>query len=154
VEFDPHLGVQAESVDVGAQGTTRRGLARHRTLQGEHLLPGALAEGDAIGGSRRLKRAQRTCFVTRGVRVRAGPCLRSARRGAAALAARTRRLLLDEPFECVAPVLSRRLAEVIAALKRRAVAVLVAQSDLNRSRRFVDSELMIERAANATAKAA
>ena len=67
---------------------------------------------------------------------------------ARALAAGTRLLLLDEPFEGVAPVLSRRLAEVIAGLKGSAVAVLIAQSDLNHSRRLLDAEIVIERGTN------
>ncbi len=67
---------------------------------------------------------------------------------ARALAVGTRLLLLDEPFEGVAPALSKRLAEAIAALKGTAVAVLIAQSDLNHSRRLVDAEFVIERGAN------
>jgi branched-chain amino acid transport system ATP-binding protein len=67
---------------------------------------------------------------------------------ARALAVGTRLLLLDEPFEGVAPVLSKRLGDVIAALKGSAVSVLIAQSDLNHSRRLVDSEVVIERGAN------
>ena len=67
---------------------------------------------------------------------------------ARALAVGTRLLLLDEPFEGVAPVLSRRLADVIAGLKGSATSVLIAQSDLNHSRRLVDSEVVIERGAN------
>jgi branched-chain amino acid transport system ATP-binding protein len=67
---------------------------------------------------------------------------------ARALAVGTRLLLLDEPFEGVAPVLSRRLGEVIAVLKGSATSVLIAQSDLNHSRRIVDSEVVIERGAN------
>jgi branched-chain amino acid transport system ATP-binding protein len=68
---------------------------------------------------------------------------------ARALAVGTRLLLLDEPFEGVAPVLSKRLAEVIAGLKGSAVAVLMAQSDLNHARSLVDHEVVIERGANA-----
>ncbi|MEO5697972.1 MAG: ATP-binding cassette domain-containing protein [Burkholderiaceae bacterium] len=67
---------------------------------------------------------------------------------ARALAVGTRLLLLDEPFEGVAPALSKRLAEVIAGLKGSAVSVLIAQSDLNHSRRLVDAEFVIERGAN------
>ena len=67
---------------------------------------------------------------------------------ARALAVGTRLLLLDEPFEGVAPVLSKRLSEVIAGLKGSATSVLIAQSDLNHSRRIVDSEVVIERGAN------
>ena len=67
---------------------------------------------------------------------------------ARALAVGTRLLLLDEPFEGVAPVLSKRLAEVIGNLKGSQVSVLIAQSDLNHSRRIVDSEVVIERGAS------
>jgi len=67
---------------------------------------------------------------------------------ARALAVGTRLLLLDEPFEGVAPALSRRLADVIAGLKGSAVAVLIAQSDLNHSRSLVDAEFVVERGAN------
>lgn len=67
---------------------------------------------------------------------------------ARALAVGTRLLLLDEPFEGVAPALSKRLAEVIASLKGSSVSVLIAQSDLNHSRRIVDREFVIERGAN------
>ena len=73
---------------------------------------------------------------------------------ARALAVATRLLLLDEPFEGVAPALSMRLAEVIASLKGSAVSVLIAQSDLNHSRKLVDAEFVIERGANLTPRAA
>jgi branched-chain amino acid transport system ATP-binding protein len=67
---------------------------------------------------------------------------------ARALAVGTRLLLLDEPFEGVAPALSKRLGEVIAGLKGSAVSVLIAQSDLNHSRKLVDAEFVVERGAN------
>lgn len=70
---------------------------------------------------------------------------------ARALAVGTRLLLLDEPFEGVAPALSNRLGEVIAGLKGSAVSVLIAQSDLNHSRKLVDAEFVIERGANVAA---
>ena len=72
---------------------------------------------------------------------------------ARALVVGTRLLLLDEPFEGVAPVLSKRLADVIAALKGSAVSVLIAQSGLNHARRLVDSEFVVERGANVGAAA-
>ncbi len=68
---------------------------------------------------------------------------------ARALAVGTRLLLLDEPFEGVAPALSKRLGDVIAGLKGSAVSVLIAQSDLNHARKLVDTEFVIERGANA-----
>jgi branched-chain amino acid transport system ATP-binding protein len=67
---------------------------------------------------------------------------------ARALAVGTRLLLLDEPFEGVAPALSKRLADVIAGLKGSEVSVLIAQSDLNHARKLVDAEFVIERGAN------
>jgi branched-chain amino acid transport system ATP-binding protein len=68
---------------------------------------------------------------------------------ARALAVGTRLLLLDEPFEGVAPALSRRLADVISGLKG-SIAVLISQSDLNHSRSLLDAEFVIERGANVT----
>lgn len=73
---------------------------------------------------------------------------------ARALVVGTRLLLLDEPFEGVAPALSKRLAEVIGSLRGQQLAVLIAQSDLNHSRRIVDSEFVIERGANVVRDAA
>jgi branched-chain amino acid transport system ATP-binding protein len=67
-----------------------------------------------------------------------------------ALAVGTRLLLLDEPFEGVAPALSKRLSEVIAGLKGTSVSVLIAQSDINHSRQLIDVEFVIERGANLT----
>ncbi len=58
-------------------------------------------------------------------------------------------LLLDEPFEGVAPALSARLSEVIAGLRGSDLSVVIAQSDLNHSRKLLDEEILIERGANA-----
>lgn len=67
---------------------------------------------------------------------------------ARALAVGTRLLLLDEPFEGVAPALSQRLAEVIAGLRGTNLSVLISQSDLNHSRSLIEREVVIERGAN------
>lgn len=64
---------------------------------------------------------------------------------ARALTIGTRLLLLDEPFEGVAPALSARLSEVIATLRGSELSVLIAQSDLNHSRSLLDAEIRIER---------
>ena len=64
---------------------------------------------------------------------------------ARALTIGTRLLLLDEPFEGVAPALSARLSEVIASLRGTELSVLIAQSDLNHSRSLLDAEIRIER---------
>jgi branched-chain amino acid transport system ATP-binding protein len=48
---------------------------------------------------------------------------------ARALMAGTQLLLLDEPFEGLAPALARRLGEVLASLKMQGVSVLIAESN-------------------------
>jgi len=68
-----------------------------------------------------------------------------------ALAIGTRCLLLDEPFEGIAPALSERLADVLASLKGKDLTLLMAQSDMNHSRGLVDIEFTIERGANGVA---
>jgi len=54
-------------------------------------------------------------------------------------------LLLDEPFEGVAPVLARRLAEVIAELKQKGMSILLTESDLSHSREMLDTLYVIDR---------
>lgn len=65
-----------------------------------------------------------------------------------ALGIGTRCLLLDEPFEGIAPALSERISEVLASLKGKGLTVLMSQSDLNHSRTLFDREFIIERGAN------
>ena len=48
---------------------------------------------------------------------------------ARALMAGTRMLLLDEPFEGLAPALARRLGEVLANLKSEGISILIAESN-------------------------
>ena len=64
---------------------------------------------------------------------------------ARALMCGSRVLLLDEPFEGVAPVLARRLAEVIAGLKEEGLSILLTESDLSHSRPMLDSLYIIDR---------
>jgi len=66
---------------------------------------------------------------------------------ARALMCGTRLLLLDEPFEGVAPALAQRLAEVVASLKREGMSVMVSESDLQHSERLVDRVVTIDRGA-------
>jgi branched-chain amino acid transport system ATP-binding protein len=54
-------------------------------------------------------------------------------------------LLLDEPFEGVAPALSRRLVEVLATLKAEGLSVLLSESDYTHSADLVDRLFVIER---------
>lgn len=64
---------------------------------------------------------------------------------ARALMCGTKILLLDEPFEGVAPVLARRLAEVIAGLKQEGLAILLTESDLSHSKEMLDILFIIDR---------
>lgn len=54
-------------------------------------------------------------------------------------------LLLDEPFEGVAPALSHRLVEVLVALKAEGLSVLLSESDYTHSAHLVDRLFVIER---------
>jgi branched-chain amino acid transport system ATP-binding protein len=62
-----------------------------------------------------------------------------------ALMCGTKLLLLDEPFEGVAPLLARRLADVIGGLKKEGMTILVSESDLQHSERMVDRIVTIDR---------
>ena len=69
-----------------------------------------------------------------------------------ALMCGTRLLLLDEPFEGVAPALAHRLVEVVADLKREGMSVIVSESDLQHSERMVDQIVVIDRGAITSVK--
>ena len=62
-----------------------------------------------------------------------------------ALVAGSQLLLLDEPFEGVAPALAQRLSEVIASLRDEAHSILIAQSELSHAVSLSDREFLIER---------
>ena len=64
-----------------------------------------------------------------------------------ALMCGTKLLLLDEPFEGVAPALAHRLVEVVAELKREGMSVILSESDLQHSERMVDQIIVIDRGA-------
>jgi len=64
---------------------------------------------------------------------------------ARALMCGTKLLLLDEPFEGVAPVLAHRLAEVIAGLKIQGLSVILTESDLSHSEEILDMVYTIDR---------
>jgi len=66
---------------------------------------------------------------------------------ARALMSGTRLLLLDEPFEGVAPALAQRLAEVVRGLKDAGMTVILSESDLQHSERLVDRVVSIDRGA-------
>ena len=54
-------------------------------------------------------------------------------------------LLLDEPFEGVAPALAQRLAEVISGLKSEGMAVIFSESDLQYSQSLVQKIFAMDR---------
>lgn len=66
---------------------------------------------------------------------------------ARSMMAGTRLLLLDEPFEGVAPVLARRLADVISELRRTGVTVILSESSLVHARGLLDCVFVIDRGA-------
>ncbi len=72
---------------------------------------------------------------------------------ARALAVGTRLLLLDEPFEGVAPALAQRLGEVIHALQGTSLAVLMSNSDVHHGTALFARQYVIERGANAKGSA-
>jgi branched-chain amino acid transport system ATP-binding protein len=66
---------------------------------------------------------------------------------ARALMCGTKLLLLDEPFEGVAPALAQRLVEVVSRLKDQGMSVVLTESDLQHSERLVDRVISIDRGA-------
>jgi branched-chain amino acid transport system ATP-binding protein len=116
----------------------------------ENVLLPAWAAGARDGGAR-LARIQEMIPEVRALGERRGLQLSGGQQKLVALAralvAGTKLLLLDEPFEGVAPVLARRLAEVIALLKREGLAVVLSESDLTHSRELLDVVFRIDRGA-------
>ena len=133
-----------------------RGLVPDLTVEENILVP--------VWVSKTLKAKDRLAFVYRvlpeleGMRNRRALLLSGGQQKlvalARALAVGTRLLLLDEPFEGVAPALSQRLGDVIGSLRGGSMCVLISQSDLNHSRDIVDAEFVIERGANVVGTAA
>lgn len=66
---------------------------------------------------------------------------------ARALLCGQRMLLLDEPFEGVAPALAQRLAQIIFKLKAEGMAVLIADSNEQHIREMIERSFLIERGA-------
>jgi len=54
-------------------------------------------------------------------------------------------LLLDEPFEGVAPALAHRLVEVVGNLKKEGMSMILSESDLQHSERMADQIIVIDR---------
>lgn len=62
-----------------------------------------------------------------------------------ALMAGRKMLLLDEPFEGVAPVLARRLAEVLSALRKSGLSVILSESSMTHAHGLLDRVFTIDR---------
>ncbi len=62
-----------------------------------------------------------------------------------ALMAGRKLLLLDEPFEGVAPVLARRLAEVIGELRKSGLSVILSESSMTHAHNLLDRVFTIDR---------
>ena len=108
-----------------------RGLVPELTVE-ENILRAGLGSRRCDARERLDARLRACCPSSRRCASAARCCCRAASRSwsrsARALAVGTRLLLLDEPFEGVAPALSQRLAEVIAGLRGSDLAVLIVRS--------------------------
>jgi len=62
-----------------------------------------------------------------------------------ALMAGRKLLLLDEPFEGVAPVLARRLAEVLSGLRNSGLSVILSESSMTHAHGLLDRVFTIDR---------
>jgi len=56
-------------------------------------------------------------------------------------------MLLDEPFEGIAPALAQRLVEVLHAIKAQGLSILLSESDYTHSAGLIDKLFVIERGA-------
>jgi branched-chain amino acid transport system ATP-binding protein len=128
-----------------------RGLVPQLTVEENVMLP--LWANRGLPAAERLALAWRLLPEVEAMRERKALLLSGGQQKLVALARAlvvgTRLLLLDEPFEGVAPALAQRLAEVIRAMQGTTLAVLVSQSDGHHGAALFARQYTIERGANA-----
>jgi len=122
------------------------------------LIPGLTVEENLLlpawamkapDGAARLERVYRLIPELKGFAPRKGSQLSGGQQKMVAigraLMCGDKLLLLDEPFEGVAPALAHRLVEVVGSLKLEGMTVILSESDLQHSERMVDRLLVIDR---------
>jgi branched-chain amino acid transport system ATP-binding protein len=153
----PLLGVPAHQrarLGIGYMPEDRR-IIPQLSVEENVVLP-ALAAG--TDPAQRLKRIYQLIPELEALRERKGLQLSGGQQKLTALGravmSGTRLLLLDEPFEGVAPVLAQRLAEVVALLRTEGLSVVLSESDLSHSRKLLDVVFHIDRGQVSRAPAA
>jgi len=163
--------LKASSGTIQAEGRDLRALPTHeRTRLGigympedRRLIPDLTVEENVLvpawaaklpDARQRLEKVYRLIPEIRGFGPRKGSQLSGGQQKLAALGRAlmcgTKLLLLDEPFEGVAPALAHRLVEVVGELKKEGMSVIVSESDLQHSERMVDRLFVIDRGALTT----
>ena len=136
----------------------RAGLGIGYMPEDRRLVPGLSAEenillpawaADAADAKVQLTRIYETIPELTGLRARKALQLSGGQQklvalGRAMMAGR-KLLLLDEPFEGVAPVLARRLAEVISGLRKSGLSVILSESSMTHAHGLLDRVFTIDR---------